>query len=39
VQPVSNRVQIRPLQLNFVAPGITQRDGGSNDHGPAQQER
>jgi uncharacterized protein YciI len=28
VRPVSNRVQIRPLQLNFVAPDIGAQNGG-----------
>jgi uncharacterized protein YciI len=31
VQPVSNRVQIRPLLLNFVAPAIASQDGGLPD--------
>jgi len=39
VQPVSNRVQIRPLHLNFVAPTIAQHDGGPSVTGPPQQER
>jgi len=38
VQPVSNRVQIRPLQLNFVAPTIAQSNGGANAHDSQQQE-
>ncbi len=29
VRPVSNRVQIRPLQLNFVSAAIGQQNGGS----------
>ena len=34
VQPVSNRVQIRPLLLNFVAPNIAQQNGGPSGTGP-----
>jgi uncharacterized protein YciI len=39
VQPVSNRIQIRPLHLNFVAPAITQLDGGRRPAGPPHSER
>ena len=39
VQPVSNRVQIRPLQLNFVAPAITQLEGRRRPAGPLHSER
>jgi uncharacterized protein YciI len=39
VQPVSNRIQIRPLQLNFVAPAIAQQDGGSGIEGSPPQPR
>ena len=39
VQPVSNRVQIRPLLLNFVAPGIAQQDGGPSGTGPPQDQQ
>lgn len=33
VRPVSNRVQIRPLQLNFVATNIGVPNGGSSADG------
>ena len=39
VQPVSNRVQIRPLQLNFVAPAITQLEGRRRPAGAPHSER
>jgi uncharacterized protein YciI len=39
VQPVSNRVQIRPLQLNFVAPAITRLNGSRSVTGAPHSER
>jgi uncharacterized protein YciI len=39
VQPVSNRVQIRPLLLKFVAPAIAQQDGGPSVTGPPPHQR
>jgi uncharacterized protein YciI len=39
VQPVSNRVQIRPLQLNFVAPAIIRLNGRRSATGAPHSER
>ena len=39
VQPVSNRVQIRPLQLNFVAPAIIRLNGRRSVTGAPHSER